>query len=414
MALSAVQVANIPRVGRKLRKPVHTFQIRQRPFQIQPFLIAPVLPGDTMQSLLLQVRAVSDPIKNPIVGWWAEYYFFYVPHRSLSGSASYQAMMLDPGLTAGNTAAASVPLYRYGSGTDYVGQCLTAVVDEFFRDEGESATSPTINSVVAAQLTQTTWMDSVQNEDVFEASTEVQDFDVDSADANTTIQASEVDAAMRKYEQLRAMRLTDMTYEDYLRTYGVKVPDKEVEILPEIIRYVRSWQYPSNTVNSSTGTPVSAVSWAIAERADKKRFFREPGFIFGVAVFRPKMYMSKQTGNAASMLDNAFAWLPAVLADDAYGSIKEFAAAAGPLPTNTDGYYVDVKDLYLYGDQFINFALTETNANLAAVPTAALVKKYPADADVTALFNGAAYDIRHDGIVSLQILSRLTDTTSKT
>ena len=74
-----------PRVGRKLRSPIHRFHLRHYPFQLQPFMLAPVIPGETMKNLLLQARVVTDPIKNGLIGWWQEYYFFYVKHRDLAG-----------------------------------------------------------------------------------------------------------------------------------------------------------------------------------------------------------------------------------------------------------------------------------------------------------------------------------------
>lgn len=137
--LSNVQIANVPRVGRKMRRPQHSSNIRQYPFQIQPFMIAPVLPGDTLKNLLFQARVVTAPIKNPLIGWWAEFYYFYVPLRSLSGSSDFQAMMLNPTATAGNAAGSTTPaIYTYNGGVNFVQQCLTTVIEEFFRDEGES------------------------------------------------------------------------------------------------------------------------------------------------------------------------------------------------------------------------------------------------------------------------------------
>jgi hypothetical protein len=64
----------------------------------------------------------------------------------------------------------------------------------------------------------------------------------------------------------------------------------------------------------------------------------------------------------------------------------------------------------LYGDQFVNFALTATDAGLVALPTAALKKRYVAAADMDGLFSFATAtparkEIRQDGIVSLGILS---------
>ena len=73
-----VSIVNAPRSQRVPRRPQHTFYLRQVPFTIQPFMIAPVIPGETLQNLSFQARCVTMPVKNPIIGWWCEYYFFYV------------------------------------------------------------------------------------------------------------------------------------------------------------------------------------------------------------------------------------------------------------------------------------------------------------------------------------------------
>ena len=79
-----------------------------------------------------------------------------------------------------------------------------------------------------------------------------------------------------------------------------------------------------------------------------------------------------------------------------------------------NGYWVDLVDLFVHGDQFVNFALTETNAGFVALPTAGMQKKYPSLADVQALFVGttdATRLVRQDGVVSLGIKSALQDRT---
>lgn len=93
---------------------------------------------------------------------------------------------------------------------------------------------------------------------------------------------------------MRVLKVFDVSFEDYLRAQGVKPAMKEPEELYklELIRYVRDWTYPSNIVDPVTGVPLSACSWSIFERADKARFFVEPGFIFAVQVIRPKVYLS--------------------------------------------------------------------------------------------------------------------------
>lgn len=424
--LSPVTAHAVPKMARRGRRPQHTFQIRMRPYAIQPFMIAPVLPGDTLKNLLLQSRCVTQPIKNPLIGWHLEHYFFYVPFRSLHGvditADEATAMMLDPSVTlAGATLSAAEELrdYGYDGGVAWVRECLATVVQEFFRDEGEFWDNPTADGVPTAQLTNTGALQSAMTVAQYnaEVGSTIDPVVADGSDAGTDLNASEVHQALQTWQLLKDMNLTDMTYEDYLRTQGVSVPDKEDQFLPELIRYVRNWQYPSNTVDPATGTPSSAVSWSVTERADKDRFFREPGFIFGVTCSRPKIYMSKQTGAMASMLNRMFDFLPTAISDDITATLKFMDnAVAGPLASQTTDYYIDVKDLYLYGDQFVNFALTETNAGFVAVPTAGLVKKYPDATSVDGLFvsGGAGGGVRQDGVVSLNIMSRVFDTTAKT
>ena len=95
--------------------------------------------------------------------------------------------------------------------------------------------------------------------------------------------------AYDQYQYMRENAVTEATFEDYLRTFGIRAEagQKEDEHKPELIRYVRDWAYPSNTINPTDGSAASALSWAVAERADKARFIREPGFLFGVTVTRP-------------------------------------------------------------------------------------------------------------------------------
>ena len=62
---SALQlVQDINQVRRKARRPVHKHLVEYRPFQLQPFFIAPVLPGETLKELNAQCRVISDPLKG--------------------------------------------------------------------------------------------------------------------------------------------------------------------------------------------------------------------------------------------------------------------------------------------------------------------------------------------------------------
>ena len=399
---------SVPGTGRKLRKPIHTFNLKTRPFQIQPFLLAPVLPGETLKSGLLQSRTVVDPIKNPLIGWWNEYYIFYVPHRAMPAADTLVDLMLMPAQDlSGLHTAALAETYHYAASFDWASQCLTAVVNEFFRDEGEVSADHVIGNLPSAKVNLQHWMDSVKDED------NVPGYAPDNAAVTPT--PSTLDDYMIQFEHMRAMGMVNMTYEDWLKTFGVNVPRPDKAHLPELLRYVRDWSYPVNSVDPATGVPSSAVSWATSERVDKERIFKEPGFIFGVTVCRPKVYLANQRGAGAHMLDTALTWLPALMRDEPFTSLRKYATTTGPLNEINDAYWVDVRDLFLHGDQFVNWnPNTETGVNTVDLPTAATSKWYPTATDVDNLFVGATTATRQidqDGIVTLNILGTQEDHT---
>lgn len=392
--------------GRKRRRPEHQFTLKTRPWQIQPFMLAPVLPGETLKQLLLQSRVVTDPIKHPLVGWWKEYYFFYVKLRDLAERDTITPMFLnlEQDLTSLELTADAAHFYAKDNQISWAEKCLNRIVATYFRDEDETG-SITIGSLPAARINVQNWMDSLINEDNY-----VDPADVDIVvGVDDTVTAREIDETMRTYEFMRDNKLTDMSYEDFLGTYGVR-PRPEEHHRPELLRYVREWQYPTNHVEPTTGVPTSAVSWGIAERADKDRFFREPGFIVGLTVTRPKVYLRNQTSTLTGVMRDALAWLPAILADDPHTSVRYHPAGAQPIGGSTDGYWYDIKDLFLYGEQFANYALTNADSSVA-LPTATLQSRYASATDADDLFSGASKTIREDGVVKVDILGALVDTT---
>lgn len=406
----AIKVQELGRVGRKLRNPKHTFQVSHKPFTIQPFMIAPVLPGETMKSLQLQARAVSKPIKNALVGWWLEYYFFYVKIRDL-GADEFLQMFVDPStdLSARHDNTASTVWYHQGSGVNWLRRSYEKVVEHYFRDEGEAWNIATQDSLALAQINGKSVFDSAN----ISAAYLEDDFDVEGSDANSTIQASEVARALTLWEFARGQNLTDMSYEDFLRTYGVRVAPEERN-MPELIRYVREWTYPTNTVEPTTGVPSSAVSWAISERADKDRYFKEPGFIVGLTLTRPKVYLGNQAGAAVGLLQDAMSWLPAIMRDDPTTSLKQVTPTGSIFPTGPAGFWLDVRDLFLYGDQYINFALTDLTSNLVALPnTTTAEARYPDTTAIGNLFPGTTKTISQDGVVNLAILGTQVDQTPR-
>lgn len=388
--------------SRKQRRPRHKFMVRQRPFVIQPFMIAPVLPGETLNMAMLQVREVTDPIASPIIGWSSEYFLFYVKIRDLNEREQLDDLFINPSanVSALNTAA-SAATYHPGNTPDYTQMCLRRITETYFRDEGEAWNSATIGGLPLAQVSDIGWLDSVIDTTV-----------LPDGGAVATTTAEGVDRLMDAYEYLRSMNLTTMNFEDYLKTFGVQISKSEIH-KPELLMREKKWTYPSNTIDPTTGAPSSACSWAIEAASREKKFFKEPGFIVGLHIVRPKVYFQNLRGSMAHYLDQGLSWLPAIMRDEPETSLREFASATGPIAGATNGYWADMRDLYLYGDQFINFALTAADAHIIGLPTAALGKRYLSSADLDEFFKtGTNNLVRSDGVVQLGINGSIHDTTA--
>lgn len=416
-------LALAPQVRRKLRTPQHPFYIRHAPYQIQPFFVAPVLPGETMKNLAFQARVLTQPLKSKLIGWWIEHYFFYVRHRDLEGSDTFTALMLDASadLTAhadykSATAEAWTGWLSAGTGMDWVKACMRVIIKHYFRDDGEAYDAATIDSIPAAYVMQENWLQSA----VLDTGMTAIDVTIPEQPADAGVLASDVMRALRQYEMLRAQGLVDMTYDDYLRSFGVRLQASE-QFVPELVRYLREWSYPSSTVQPSSTVAgdsdvTSAVMWSVSERADKARFFREPGFLCGVTCCRPKVYLSTQERPAVSLLDDAYSWLPAMLANSSEASWKKITDAATDIlgGTATGNWWVDVKDLFLHGDQFTNVADLST-ANGMALPNVSVGVKHPVQASVDAMFvsGDATAGVWQDGIVRASIEGHQSETSPR-
>lgn len=420
---NSVTVGSVPRSARRLRNPTHTFNLRIKPWQLQPCVLAPVLPGETMRNALLQMRCVTDPLVDPLTGWWLEFYLFYVKHRDLSIRDDLTAMMLNYGHnTTGLHENASAVYYHAANSINWARLCTERVVEEYFRNEGESATLVTINGTPAVSVNDRSWTDSLMLQ------SELTSIDIDLTDAGspggTAVMASEIETTMRQYEFLRANAMTELSYEDWLATFGIRTPRVELH-RPELIRYVREWSYPSNTVDPETGSPTSAVSWAVQARADKDRFFTEPGFVLGLCCARPKVYRAAQPASASDSLEGALAWLPALMSDDPASSIRAQASGTGPAATMAAAYVWDVRDLFLYGDQFVNYSVSDVG-NSVALPNdpgsghpGGVNRSYASETEADALFfdnldpehEAPRELIKLDGVCRLSIATVQQDTT---
>lgn len=405
--------STLPKTGRTNRYPQHSFTLRQRPWQIQPFLIAPVLPGDTLVNLNHTYRAVSCRLISPLVGWWSETYFFYVKHRDLTSvSDDLVQMHLDAAadVSAVREAVADGAMYHAANAMNYVELCLQRVVEEYFREEEDGAwNSKLIGNVPIACIGKNTGFESLRND---AASAVPQDEELP---GEVSVLPYGVDSAWSSFytqwENMRALGLTTATFEDYLAGFGVSTPEViEREDRPELLRYFREWSYPTNTVEPTTGVPTTALSVSHAGRADKNRFFKEPGFIFGVQVFRPKVYFGKQKGAMAEFLDDAYAWLPPAVKDQTWTSLRKFAAGAGPLAglAGAGNYWVDFRDLYIFGDQFANYDMAaDVTGGAIALPDNTYQARYADGAMADALFvQEGKVHIACDGVTSLTIKSK--------
>ena len=204
----------------------------------------------------------------------------------------------------------------------------------------------------------------------------------------------EVARAIETYNTLRMMGVTNLEYDDWLRSFGVSIA-APVDDRPELIRYTREWAYPATSVSvDATAQRVSSVlNWSITERADKDRYFKEPGVILGIVLARPKVYHDRAQAGVG-LLSNAFGWATPLQAGGLYDMFQ---------PINgLSGYRFDVRDLYNHGDQW-RYAARGTAVPAIAFPADGAMD-FASDAEINALFTDAATGhVKMDGVCNLAI-----------
>lgn len=415
--MAGIQAANS--VSRKGRYPVHNHLVQFRPWQIKPFMIAPVFPGDTMKRLTHTSRTITDPLKvgpGNLLPWWVEHYYFYVKVRQCGEDVfnAYKAMVLQ-GTPITINDPADVPTNHNGKGINWAKRALDFVVEEGgFRNAGEAVGTKIDGLPLAAAMPHKRgWHDSLKpalNVDPAD------DITPDNNDLENPHQYV-MPELLQQYEQMRSMRFIDMTFDDWLEMHGVNIPAPDTDDKPELVRLSNSWVYPSNTIDPTNGTPTGVAMFNSQFSGDKDRFFKEPGFLVGITLARPKIFLGNQESVAANtFLNTAHAWSPRLLADQPHISIKGFkggASANGPLKGQTLGYWVDVRDLFLHGDQFVDQAAAAGYS--PALPNADGEKRFATAAMMDALFQTAATNkIRQDGTTRLSILSHPSNATDNT
>lgn len=415
------------RSNRVTRRPQHRFNLKTKPYQIQPLMIAPVLPGESLTNIMLQAQSWSDPLAAGVlrnIGWWKEYYFFYVKHRDLPGwerdELSNQGIgsdLIDMIVNNGNLnthklGAIEQWSYTPKGGVPFTKFALQRIVEEYFRDEGETAAAFHIDNVPIAQIYgrgQNDWSMRLTLEGDYEDRRV--DLDVDN-DGSITV--DEVERAYIEWAAARDAGLMDMDYEDWIRTYGVKSTLPEIDRVdhhrPELLCHHREFSYPTNTVEPTTGVPATAVGWRTAQQFRKAWLFPEPGWIIGMTVARPKVYLQNQEGSVAPMMSTRDSWLPAVLNDQLNVSHLLIPEASGPLATISDTanskYWIDLRDLLNYGDQFVNWTPADAPP-FVTLPSVTGQRRYASAADAMSFFTDTTNGrFLEDGVVSLAIKGR--------
>ena len=410
-------LVSAPPTSRVGRYPKHPFLASSLAFTAQPIMLARVLPGETLNNVFFESRVITDPVSNPIIGWKKEYFFFYIRISNLMLDA-VKDMFVDPtnAEIAGMDEAANLQqTYAAKGGIDWLAKCMERIVYHHFRDEGEDVSDfVTADGRYIVPIRQNSFLDSLTDKDQISEGAAI---------AGAT-DAGDLDRLMDAFEMARTLGMANMSYEDFLRSYGISVPEYD-EDKPELLCHFSDWQYPSNTINPSTGAPTSAVSFVFKNGNRDPKFFAEPGFVVGVTVTRPKVYYGGLAGFNAGFAQRAWDWMPNYLMNVPEAALKAFTAGTGALgdrTVDTDQYWIDMRDELLYGDQYHNVRAFDPDAadmtagafNMVGLPSTSLNWKYPSETMIKSMFvdaAGTAYTIREDGYVGLSIKGMQVDYT---
>lgn len=393
------------------RVPSFNFHLKQRPWQIQPFFLAPVLPGESVNKIMWRANTVSDPVVNRLIGWHQEHHLFYVRLRDLFPATDVKAIFTDPEANLSALYSAADPKYFHAFGVNYAKEAVRLIVENYFRADDEAPDDCVIDGMWGQSIGTDNWLDSALMADDLEDVAEVQ---IDVSDG--TLELSEVEKAQRMYELLKLGALTDMDYNDFLRTYGIRLPSEEMEGKPKHLRTIKNWQMPVNHIDETTGAATTALYFKTEERHDKNFFVKEPGFVIGLVTYKPKVYLSNIEGSLTGVMDTLMEWLPAVMRDDPTSSMISLAPAQGPLSGMAGNYALDLRDLFLYGEDFTNIAISAATMNAVALPGPNMQKRYPSIADARALFKdgleaGTKQFLETDGRLDFMVSGALQDTT---
>lgn len=389
-----------PTGARSTRAPVHNFWVSQRPFEIQPVAIAPLLAGDSLRQARFEARVLTDPVKSAISGWWSEFFLFYVRMGDLEEADAARTFITTdaeyPATTGLLTADNAWTYYDGPGGVDWLAMAMKPIIRRYFRAEGQewNHAAALIGGIPIASVPNKHWMDTLRA---------YSDSDV----SGTTLGNEDYQGRWEAYENLRRQKLVTGTFTEYLMSQGVRLPDQLVREtadfrVPELLRYSRQFAYPQNTVDPTNGNIAAAASWVVSERCDKRIYADEPGFVVLVHVCRPKVYRSAQNGTGLQLFRNGRAFHATIQEEAPQETLvtRETTTSTGPVSTTVD-YVADSNGVLCLGDQFIRGGGFPS----VALPTGTdLQSSYPGSAAIDALFStGAVNQVKVDGALTLSI-----------
>ena len=389
------------------RRPNFPIAGTMKPFGLYPLWITPVLPGETLQSQTTKMRVISMPILHPLGGSWLETWTVYVKFTDIDRELG-QMFVSDTYSTTGYTAAAdSARMFTKAGQIDWVQKCVDRIHTAYFVHDNE--TPRTIDGVPQVKLNNVSWYQNLMFRPADEA--------VPVSDANDMYEH------LQAWQMLQQMQMTELTYEKYLETFGVRSVRQNVGD-PEILRFSRSWTQPVNTIEPTTGAPSSAWAWSDEIKMEKAKRFDEPGFVLQIATIRPKLYQGNLGGSMVGNLWGFSDWYPSYTLSDPTSGVRDitgddpvFDSVAGG--TGSDDLIYDHRDLLSHGEQFVN---TATHPYRLPVSTGLDVTsgssepednrgEYCTSQDVDDLFAGETKICYYDGMASAVIAGHVTDTT---
>ena len=387
------------------RNPNFPLQGGLKAMGLYPIAMHPVLPGESLKSLSCKTTVVSAPTKSPLSGAWLERFDFYVRLTDIDRTLAdmFIGQLNDP---TGFQASVDRPQYFTKAGQiDYCYLATKRVVEHYFKDEGQPDRFLTGTDIFETKLIRQDFSESM-----------IKATDVPAPTVSTD--ADEIAPEHQAFLMMRQMGMQNLSYDEYLRTYGVRSVNVE-EGKPELLHYRRYFSQPSNVIDPTTGAPTGAFYWKVDEKADKPKLFKEPGFVISYMCFKPKVYDTGQVSSVSASMWGFADFMPSYTLPDPAAGIEKVSLDNMPFfsATGTDEYYIDRRDLLSHGEQFSNGLgrLGQSSANLrdfSGTEWEARGQYLPSDAGVFADSVDAADRLcDYEGLLTMNIAGHIQDNT---